>query len=226
MDESKTLILGDLHLGRSCSIGRPAEGKSLNSRIQDQIDLLDWVYSQCVLDENLRTIVVTGDVYQDFRPHPAIIGIFMRWLKKCQRIGIQVHIIMGNHDIVRSGQYVISALDLVSELEMESAFVHKSIDRIDIGQYTIVFVPFRDKRMYEVKTKEEGLAKLEQELDICTKIPSDKIKVCIGHLAIEGSIAVGDEISDQLNEMYVPPDMFKFFDMVWMGHIHNPQVLQ
>ena len=226
MDESKILILGDLHIGRGTSQGKPAELGSLNSRIQDQIDLLDWAYGQCVLDKNLRTIVVTGDVYQDFRPHPAIIGIFMRWLKKCQRLGTQVHIVMGNHDILRSGQYVVSALDLVSELEMESAFVHKSIDRIDIGQYTIVFVPFRDKRMYEVKTKEEGLVKLEEELSPCTETPSDKTKVCIGHLAVEGSIAVGDEISDQLNEMYVPPEMFKFFDLVWMGHIHNPQVLQ
>lgn len=219
------LVLGDLHIGRGISIGKPAEQGKLNSRIQDQIDLLDWAYEQC-LDKYIENIVITGDVYQDYRPHPAVIGIFMRWLKKCERSAINVHIVMGNHDILRSGQYVVSALDLVSELELEGATVYKNITRIELDDYTLVLVPFRDKRMYEAKNKEEGLQKLEAELLPVLAEPSNKTKVCIGHLALEGSLSIGDEISDHLNELYIPPEMFEWFDYVWMGHIHHPQVIQ
>jgi len=219
------LILGDLHIGRGISMGKPAELGKLNSRIQDQVDLLDWAYNECK-SRSIKHIVLTGDVYQDFRPHPAVIGIFMRWLKKCERGGVQVHIVMGNHDILRSGQYVVSALDLVSELELEGATVYKNVTRIELDDFTIVLVPFRDKRMYEVDSKEDALKKLEQELSVVIKEPSKKPKICIGHLAIEGSLSVGDEISDYLNELYVPTEMFAWFDYVWMGHIHHPQVLQ
>src|SRR5690606_6157591 len=219
------LILGDLHIGRGISMGKPAELGKLNSRIQDQVDLLDWAYNECK-SRSIKHIVLTGDVYQDFRPHPAVIGIFMRWLKKCERGGVQVHIVMGNHDMLRSGQYVVSALDLVSELELEGATVYKNVTRIELDDFTIVLVPFRDKRMYEVDSKEDALKKLEQELSVVIKEPSKKPKICIGHLAIEGSLSVGDEISDYLNELYVPTEMFAWFDYVWMGHIHHPQVLQ
>lgn len=221
----KCLILGDLHIGKGISIGKPAEQGNLNSRIQDQVDLLDWTYDQCV-KQDVKHIVITGDVYQDYRPHPAVIGIFMRWLKKCERGGIEVHIIMGNHDILRSGQYVVSALDLVSELELESAKVYKNVTRIELDDFTLVFVPFRDKRMYDAKSKETALKMLGDEIAKVTKDGSSKPKIAIGHLALEGSLSVGDEISDQLNELYVPPEMFEWFDYVWMGHIHHPQVIQ
>lgn len=221
----KCLILGDLHLGRSTSIGRSAELGQLNSRVQDQIDLLEWAFDQCQTN-NIKEIAITGDVYQDFRPHPAIIGIFMRWLKKCEHSNIRVHIVMGNHDILRSGQYVVSALDLVSELEMEGATVHKNFGRLELDDFTIVFVPFRDKRMYDVKTKEDAITAISEELSKVITDPSDKIKVAIGHLAFEGSIPVGDEVSDTMNELFVSPEMFEWFDFVWMGHIHHPQVIQ
>jgi exonuclease SbcD len=221
----KCLILGDLHLGKSISIGKSAELGQLNSRIQDQVDLLDWAFEQCKTDD-IKVIAVTGDVYQDFRPHPAVIGIFMRWLKKCERAGIQVHVVMGNHDILRSGQYVVSALDLVSELEMEGATVHKNFGRLELDDFTIVFIPFRDKRMYDVKTKDEAVLAISNELAKVISEPSDKIKVAIGHLAFDGSIPVGDEVSDNMNELFISPEMLSWFDFAWMGHIHHPQVIQ
>lgn len=222
---TKVFILGDLHIGRGISIGKPAEQGNLNSRIQDQVDLLSWSYELCV-QRHVKHIIITGDVYQDPRPHPAVIGIFMRWLKLCERGGIEVHIVMGNHDILRSGQYVVSALDLVSELELESAVVYKNVTRLELEDFTLVLVPFRDKRMYDAKSKDAALKKLGDELANVTKNSSSKPKVAIGHLALEGSLSVGDEISDQLNELYVPPEMFEWFDYVWMGHIHHPQVIQ
>ena len=221
----KALILGDVHLGKSTAIGKSAELGQLNSRIQDQIDLLDWAYNQCI-KTGTKLIAITGDVYQDFRPHPAVIGIFMRWLKKCEHDGIIVHVAMGNHDILRSGNFVFSALDLVPDVEMEYANVHKLFDRVETEDFTFVFIPFRDKRMYDVKTKEEALVALQAELAKVTEEPSSKIKVAIGHLAFEGSIAVGDEIGDTMNELFIPPEILEWFDFVWMGHIHHPQIIQ
>jgi DNA repair exonuclease SbcCD nuclease subunit len=127
---------------------------------------------------------------------------------------------------MRSGNFIFSALDLVADLEMASAKVHKLFNRLEAEDFTFVFIPFRDKRMYDVKTKEEALTALQAELAKVIEEPSSKIKVAIGHLAFEGSIAVGDEIGDTMNELFIPPEMLEWFDFVWMGHIHHPQIIQ
>ncbi|MDR9826287.1 hypothetical protein RCJ22_11765, partial [Vibrio sp. FNV 38] len=57
-------------------------------------------------------------------------------------------------------------------------------------------------------------------------IPLTYKKILVGHLAIEGSIPVGDEIDDMANELFCPLDMFNGYDYVWMGHVHKPQVMK
>ena len=56
-------------------------------------------------------------------------------------------------------------------------------------------------------------------------IEASQYKVLIGHLALAGSLPVGDEIDDLANELLCPLDMFKGYDFTWMGHIHKPQIL-
>ena len=222
----KAIIVGDLHIGRGLSQGIPGDLNKLNSRIQDQIDLLDFILDQCLKHDDCKDLILTGDVYHDNKPHPAIIAILMQWVIKCKQNNINVHIIFGNHDIIRSGQYVTSALDLVDVLEIPNSNVYKTITRLDIGDFTFVFCPFKDKRMYQVKTSEEALNALYGELQTVCQDPSDKIKIAVGHLTLDGSLNINDEIVDQLNELYVPPEMFEWFDYVWMGHIHHPHVIQ
>lgn len=222
---NKCIILGDVHLGKNIRLGRPGAGKDLNSRIKDQLSLLDWVLNQAKENE-ANAIIITGDVYEDPRPHPALIKFFMAWLKKCETQGVNIHIIAGNHDIIRTGSYTVSALDIVPAVDMQGAKVYKDVDTIHLGKLSITLVPYRDRRMYEVETTEEALNLLKEEfIPELDKIPDGNIKVMTGHLAIEGSICIGDEIDDELNEIFCPPNVFKDWDYTWMGHVHNPQVM-
>jgi DNA repair exonuclease SbcCD nuclease subunit len=76
------LIVGDLHIGKGMAIGKPQPGQ-LNSRIQDQINLLNWV-DELSDKNNITEIFFTGDIFQDPKPHPTIIGILFRSLKRLQ----------------------------------------------------------------------------------------------------------------------------------------------
>ncbi len=221
----KVIILGDPHIGKSPRIGKPGVGAELNSRIKDQLDLLDWVLKKA-LDTGTKEIVITGDVYEDARPHPAFINFFMMWLKKCEKAGVNVHVIAGNHDIIRTGSYVVSALDIVSSVEMLGAKVYKDVKTINLDGVSITMVPYRDRRMYEVEKTTEALELLKAEfMPELDKIPAGNKKLMIGHLALEGSIKIGDEIDDELNEIFCPSEAFKDWDYTWMGHVHNPQIM-
>lgn len=219
---SNFLILGDIHIGKGLSIGKPASGSTLNSRLQDQINILNWVVEQA-LEHDVGNIFVTGDVFEDPRPHPEIITHFVSWLKKCETNNIMVHIIAGNHDIMRSGSYTISALDIIPAVEFEYAKVYKDVKTINFDDISFTLLPYRDRRMYDLPYEEAINALYKEFSPEINKIPENNKKLVIGHLAFKGSLPVGDEIDDLNNELFCPLEMFIEWDYVWMGHIHKPQ---
>lgn len=221
----KAIIVPDPHLGRSQVLGKPGSGCAINSRLADQQYLLNWILQKAILLK-VTVIIITGDLYHDPRPSPILIQFFMAWLKSCEKVGIQVHIIVGNHDIIRTGSNTVSALDIVPAVEMTHATVHKDVTTVNYDGVSFTFLPYRDRRMYDGSSPQEALSLLIKEFDgQLATMPNGNKKVLVGHLTLEGSLYVGDEIDDFLNEIICPLEIFKGYDYVWMGHIHNHQVL-
>lgn len=220
----KYLILGDVHLGKGLSLGKPGSNGDVHSRIQDQLDLLNFTLSQAKAN-SVKDVFITGDVFEEPRPHPTLIRLFILWLKACEKEKINIHIIVGNHDIIRSGSYSSSALDIVPAIELPYANVYKNPTTLNFDDISFTLLPYRDRRMLDAASPKEAFDKIKLEFEPEIAKATGKTKVCIGHFAIEGSFFVGDEIDDTLNEIFMPPDTFSDFDYTWMGHVHNPQVL-
>lgn len=220
------IILGDTHLGRSLSIGRTGIGSTLNSRISDQFNLLDWTLDTA-LENHIEHIVITGDIFEEPKPTPQIMALFISWLKKCQVNDVSVYLIMGNHDLYRSGASFLSCLDIISEIDLDNVHVVKNINTFFINSTAFTLMPFRDRKSFNTDSNASALSILKDSLVYeLSSIPSTYNKVLIGHFAIEGSIPVGDEIDDVSNELFCPISMFNGYDYVWMGHVHKPQVMK
>lgn len=220
------IILGDVHFGKGVSIGKAGVGSNLNSRIVDQLNLLDWTLDQAV-ERCIDNIIITGDIFEDPKPHPSLIAMFISWLKKCQAYHIHIHLILGNHDMLRTGSVFTSSLDIIEEIDLDNVSVYKHIDTVMIGLSAFTLMPFRDRKSFDVTSNAEALSILKEGLGYeLASIPLTYKKILVGHLAIEGSIPVGDEIDDMANELFCPLDMFNGYDYVWMGHVHKPQVMK
>jgi exonuclease SbcD len=221
-----TLILGDVHLGKSSVLGKTSLGSFINSRTHDQLDLLEWVLDQAT-EHLCNQIIITGDVFEDPVPHPTLLKNFISWLKKCQAYNLTVHIVVGNHDILRSGNLVATNLDVITETDMENIHVYKSISTIYHNNVAFTMLPFKDRKSFATSSNEEAMIKLRNNiLYEFESIPQNLTKVAIGHFAIEGSIFVGDEVSDLGNELFITKEMMKGYDYVWMGHVHKQQIMQ
>jgi exonuclease SbcD len=221
---SQIIILGDPHIGKSINLGKLGIG-AINSRVLDQLKLLDWTLEQAI-DDLANDIIITGDVFEEPKPSPQLITFFMNWLNKCQANEINVHIILGNHDFLRWGNNYVSPLDIISEAEMKGISVYKDIKTILIGKTGITLAPFRDRKSFALSSNAEALTTLGEVFSYeLASIPTTYHKVLVGHLALEGSIPVGDEIDDLGNELFVPLEMLNGYDTVLMGHVHAPQVL-
>jgi len=223
---SVTLIVGDLHLGKGTGIGKHGIGNALNSRIVDQFHLLDWCLERAI-EVQAGAIILTGDICEDIKPDYVLIELFVEWLNRCTSNYIEVHIIAGNHDLKRTGASFSSYLDLIVALDLPNVHVYKSTNTIFRGEVGFTLLPFRDRQGLGCKTNDEALAKVAGQLPYeLESIPNDCSRVLIGHLAIAGSIFVGDEFDNLARELMCPVEMFVGYDYVWMGHVHKPQVRQ
>jgi len=223
---STTIILGDVHLGKGTSIGKVGIGANLNSRIIDQMNLLDWVLDRAS-EHSANEIIITGDIFEEPNPPANLITLFISWLMKCQAHDLNVHIIIGNHDILRCGNTYYSPLDIITESDIENVYVYKHADTLFVGNFAYTLLPFRDRKSFGSESNTDALTMVKEVLSYeLAGIPATYKKILIGHFAIEGSIPVGDEIDDMTNELFCPVSMFAGYDYVWMGHVHKPQVMK
>lgn len=222
---SKTLIIGDIHIGKGTSLGKNMPPPTMNSRITDQIKLLDWIID--IIHENdVEQIILTGDIFEEARPEYYLFKIFIDWLKRLELEGIDCHIVSGNHDIKRSGNVVTSVLDIISSLDFDHIFYHKTITTIHTEGASFTLLPYKDRRGMNAETINDALKLIEECISYeVLGIPYEDKKVLIGHLALEGALYVGDEVDDYINEIICPLSLFLNYDYVWMGHVHKPQIL-
>lgn len=222
---SKVLVIGDVHLDKSKNLGKSLINSNLNSRVFDQMEILDWTLEEA--ETNFVTdIVLSGDVFEDPDAKHEVINLFINWLKKCKHYEIDVHIIRGNHDYKRIENKYFSPLDILKTLELDNVFVYYDFETIKIDNTAITFMPFLDRKSLFKDSLEDAKNYVKTLISYQRSLIDKNLKsIAIGHLALEGSMYVGDEIDDISNEIIIPLDYFKGYDYVWMGHVHKYQIL-
>lgn len=221
--DGNILIIGDIHLGKGQTLGRSSVGNGLNTRILDQIKLLDWILHEAH-ENNVTMLILVGDIFEEFKPELSLIKIFFNFIDKARDLGLEVHIILGNHDLKRVGNQQTSFLDLLEYHDHDDIYFHKEMENIYHGDVGITLIPFRDRKSTGTTSHDAAIEKLQKDLDYETiQIPLSFTKIALGHLALEGAIFVGDEVDDQANELMCPISMFNQYDFTWMGHVHKPQ---
>jgi DNA repair exonuclease SbcCD nuclease subunit len=219
------LLLGDVHLGKGANLGKQLPGAQLNTRVVDQLDLLTWVLDRARILQ-VDSIIITGDIFEDPKPHPTLIAQFVSWLKDCEAEDIAVDIVCGNHDVLRTQDIYYSPLDIVKAMNLEHVYVHDTITTVNFANAGITFIPFRDRKSLGKETLQEAIEHIRSSLEWeHSSIQQGLRKYVIGHLALKGSLYVGDEVQDVSNELIVSLDMFEGYDLTVMGHVHKFQVL-
>lgn len=217
----KIIIVPDLHFGAK-SFGKDYPDK-LNSRIQDQIYLMEFIFEKAK-QLKIDKMILVGDVFDKEHPEPILISTFFKWLTKCVEL-FSVDIIMGNHDYKRSGNTTISILDAITAARIKNCKIYKKIEAVTIDDLSIIYIPYFDKKEFSFETNKEATKFLVNEIKDKIKECKSKKKISVGHLALEHSIYVGDEVVDDHNEIFIPTSTFNDCDYTWFGHIHNPQIL-
>ena len=81
---NKVLQIPDPHLGAHANLSKNVIGTSINSKLADQLNLLDWIVEKAI-SEDVDNIIITGDVFESPQPPASLMTHFIAWLNKCRQ---------------------------------------------------------------------------------------------------------------------------------------------
>ena len=223
-------VIGDVHLGASYSMGSKDHKTGRNTRLIDYENTLEKTIDTLV-DEGCEIIIFTGDIFEHRHPNALYQKIFSQKLRQALASGIKyIYIVVGNHDQQRQSN--ATTISYLQELALPNIIVLDELSSVTVDKngapaVNLLFLPYRDRKWFDVETYAEGIAEIDQRLKYqLSTINNDAPKLLVGHMTIEGTF-FADEYAELYseNELFLPVEMFKSIDVTIMGHVHNPYII-
>ncbi len=221
----KILHLADLHLGKNV-VGL--------SMIDNQRYVLNQAIELCK-KENIKHIIISGDVYDRSIPPEEAVNLLNNFLSKAVLDEkIQVYMISGNHDskerlacfngiLEKQGLFIDSGIK--KDLKMNKYIIKE--DNLTINIYSLPYIYPGEVRVLSqddtIKDFESSVVKI---LD-ANEIIEDEINILNAHYFVAGSEPVIRSDSEMRTSVgtieQISYKVFDKFDYVALGHLHCPQ---
>lgn len=200
---SKVLLFSDLHV--HCH-------KRRVERLEDCLKALEWVFD--VADENnITNILFGGDLFHDRQKIEVYTyqRTFDVLYERLQRRPVNLHLLLGNHDIWFNELTSISSVFPLKTLP--GVRIISRPERIKIENSTWDFIPFTHNPL--------------DTLEELRNLPGTP-QYGLGHIAVDGAVLHGSTYSDVAVEhdgdmVKVSAGIFKDYKRVFLGHYHGAQ---
>lgn len=220
-------IIGDPHFGASFSIGKTDPKTQLNTRLIDFSKTFNRVIDS-FNERGVSVVVITGDIFDTKHPTSSQQNIFTKCARRANTLGMQVLMVVGNHDQQRA--ISTTTVDIYDSLDLQDIKVFQ-----DIATYTVkdgygndvnlVFMPYKDRRMLGVQSSYEAIDMIRADLAKQISGLQGK-KIVVGHFMVDKPVAAGDGESFSANELVLPCSVFDGADAVVMGHVHKHDIIR
>ena len=188
----KYVLLGDTHLG--ARNGSSRFSKHFNKFFTDTL----YPY---VRDNNIKTIIQLGDLFDNRTSlsYKAFHACKEQWFSPLAEMGIEMHVLLGNHDIYHKNTLEINSPELL------------------LGQYSNIHVHSTPFTLGEFDLIPWICAENSDEvLEFISR--KDHARYCAGHFEIAGFSMYrgGEALSHGLS-----PSIFDNYDRMFSGHYHH-----
>ena len=162
----------------------------------------DNVFFPVLKERGITTCVHMGDVVdrRKFISYRIASDFRKRFINKFQELGIDLHIIIGNHDTYYKNTNEVNSME---ELVGSDRFkIYTESEIVEFDGIPILFVPWINVNNYDKSVKLLNTAKSD---------------IIMGHLGISGFQMHRGQVSVEGHEK----EMFRRFDTVFSGHFHH-----
>ena len=189
--------------------------KSMNSRLFTLLNGICDLRDYCK-DNNITHVLLAGDLFH--KRETIEVSVYtpsFKVIKSFRDVGLQLHILSGNHDQVDSSQIPLSAIHPLSEVA--HTIEKPSVFHLKDGKESVevVGVPFSKDKEFVLDSIRHLRTSLEN--------PKEAILLC--HLGITGGV-VGSGQYSMKDEYSLKELMFNKWKYLIAGHYHQPQILE
>ncbi len=230
----KICQIADIHQGLHYA------GPSPSSRFDDINRILDWTADR-IIAEKCDLVLLCGDCYKDARVMldraSQEIASIVRFLRKLSSAGIEVIVISGtpSHDSIASYELMKEmAIPRVNIFTTPSMTSRAKMYEMD-SAVNIACLPGLNRSALLTQDEYKGLPPeqvhrimTDKITQICigmaAQMPQDKPKILMAHMTYQGCDAGFADLLMQ-HEPILTKEAVAGFDLVCLGHIHRPQVI-
>jgi len=190
----KLCILGDTHFG--------ARGDSLDFHKYFQ-KFYDEIFFPYLIENNIKVIFQMGDLF-DRRKFINFNSLYLSrkyFFEKCERLGIKLHTLIGNHDVAYKNTLEVNSPSLLLN-EYHNVEIYEDFTTVDFDGIQIDVVPWI----------------CDNNVDsIFEKMKESKAQICFGHFEIAGFEMDRGNVCD----VGLDKKLLAKYDIVLTGHFHH-----
>ena len=162
----------------------------------------DEVFFPYLKENGIDTVIHLGDVLdrRKFVSYRIATDFRQKFLDRFQEHGIDLHLIVGNHDTYYKNTNKVNSLDEL--VHHKNATVYSEAETVEFDGTPILMMPWINSENY---------ANAVEHLNTSTA------QICMGHLEINGF----EMHAGHLAENGYSKELFRRFDMVMSGHFHK-----
>jgi len=219
-------VIGDVHYGAGYGLGKVDKGSRVNFRLTDFRNTFEYSLQHCY-DNGIMEVFVTGDMFEHRIPHPVEYSYLYKSITKYLEMGMIIHIIIGNHDTIRD--HLITTVTNLKMLNIKNLYIYEEVASIVRDGVNFYFMPFKNRQSLGVDTDGQALNVLQESLyEHYDKIGKNgNINFVIGHYMFHGTKLNDQEmVHHSYNELKIPLEFFKDFEIVIMGHVHRQHYMR
>jgi DNA repair exonuclease SbcCD nuclease subunit len=190
----KLCILGDTHFG--------ARGDSLDFHKYFQ-KFYDEVFFPYLIENDIKVVFQMGDLF-DRRKFINFNSLYLSrkyFFEKCERLGIQLHTLIGNHDVAYKNTLEVNSPSLLLN-EYSNIQIYEKFDTIEFEGVSIDVVPWICDDNVD---------------DIFNRMKDSKAQICFGHFEIAGF----EMDRGNVCESGIDKQSLSKYDVVLTGHFHH-----
>jgi len=219
----RILLTSDWHIGKTLF------SKNL---LEEQAKFFEDTFFAYLKEVKPNLLINAGDIFD--RPIPDLdsLRLFEGVIKRLYEEKVQSLFILGNHDSRRASIHceLLKEVGITIARDLTSFFNPLSFDNSGTKVYLYV-LPYLSLREYEEEVKEQSFENTADFLTNLLKKWTSHIKkpaILVSHLAVSGTVWTDEELplKGLSREYLLPLECFSAFDLVFLGHLHSPQVHQ
>ena len=190
----KLCILGDTHFG--------ARGDSLDFHKYFQ-KFYDEVFFPYLIENDIKAVFQMGDLF-DRRKFINFNSLYLSrkyFFEKCERLGIQLHTLIGNHDVAYKNTLEVNSPSLLLN-EYNNIEIYEEFNTVEFDGVSIDVVPWICDDNVD---------------DIFNRMKESKAQICFGHFEIAGF----EMDRGNVCESGIDKQSLSKYDVVLTGHFHH-----